>query len=184
MGPSLFITMPTPSRLASCLSGNLQHCVLHVYGIVSSCCVCVHLVSNRVILYIKFQLRCLNSHVFHLQSQRSSDYGDVLPEVTSSVCKSRFPLWTPARYTHDQGKYRSLHLKASVHDHTEPWPGSLWNTERYLTGSWLERGGSRTLNWTQWDKHLYTSGISQRTPLNPFMCQLNPFHCYIPFIFR
>lgn len=102
MQPLLFITMSAPPRLASCLPGNLQLCLVHVCGIFSSCSVCMHVKSNSTILCIILQLRCLNSYVFHLQSQRVLHYRRVLPAVTYSACKSRFPLWTPARYTHDQ----------------------------------------------------------------------------------
>ena len=52
MQPSLFITMSAPARLASCLAGNLQLCVVHVCGIVSSCHVRMHVMSNSAILYM------------------------------------------------------------------------------------------------------------------------------------
>ena len=141
----------------------------------------MHVMSNSAILCIELQFRCLNSHVFQLQSQRALDEGRVLPEVTHSACKFRFPLWTLARYTHDQGKYRSLHLKASVHNLIEPdrsrsetlrdiWPSLDWNmavpvlwtghkgtnTYVYIQGASL-RESPWTLSYANWIHFIVTS---------------------------
>jgi hypothetical protein len=146
----LYLSQSQPPRLTSCLSGNFNFVWCKFRGTVNPC-VSVHVMSNSAILYFKLQLRCLKSHVIQLQRQMASDYWRILPKEMYCACKSCFPLWTQARYTHDQGKYLCLHWRTSVHDRTVTRPGSLWNTERYLTWFWLERGGSYTVTWTQGD---------------------------------